>query len=172
MLFVWIIDFNVWLVLGILMLLEIVFGIDNIIFFFLVVVKFFIVQCVYVCWIGLMGVMVMCLVLLVLIVWVVKLINLFFIVFGQEILFCDLILLFGGLFFIWKVSKEIYEFIEGEEEGLKINVYFFFGVIVQIMLLDIIFSFDLVIIVVGLLDYLFIMMVVVVIVVGVMMFVV
>lgn len=109
--------------------------------------------------------------LLVLIVWVTRLINSFFIIFSQEIFVRDLILFLGGLFFIWKVSKEIYEFIEGEEEGLKIRVLLFFGVIVQIMLLDIIFSFDSVITVVGLLDYLFIMMVVVVIVVGVMMFV-
>lgn len=81
-----------------------------------------------------------------------------------------MILLLGGLFFIWKASKEIYEFIEGEEEGLKTRVLLFFGAIVQIMLLDIIFSFDLVITAVGLLDYLFIMMAAVVIAVGVMMF--
>lgn len=74
--------------------------------------------------------MVMCLVLLVLIVWVICLINLLFEFFGEVIFVCDFILLLGGLFLIWKVSKEIYEFIEGEEEGLKIWVFFFLGVIV------------------------------------------
>ncbi|HBY9743375.1 TPA: TerC family protein, partial [Klebsiella pneumoniae] len=60
--------------------------------------------------------------------------------------------------------------IEGEEEGLKTNVHSFLGAIVQIMLLDIIFSLDSVITAVGLSDHLFIMMAAVVIAVGVMMF--
>jgi predicted tellurium resistance membrane protein TerC len=76
----------------------------------------------------------------------------------------------GGLFLIWKASKEIHESIEGEEEGLKTRVSSFLGAIVQIMLLDIIFSLDSVITAVGLSDHLFIMMAAVVIAVGVMMF--
>ena len=74
-------------------------------------------------------------------------------------------MLLGGLFLIWKASKEIHESIEGEEEGLKTNVHSFLGAIVQIMLLDIIFSLDSVITAVGLSDHLFIMIAV-----GVMMF--
>ncbi len=70
----------------------------------------------------------------------------------------------------WKASKEIHESIEGEEEGLKTRVSSFLGAIVQIMLLDIIFSLYLVITAVGLSDHLFIMMAAVVIAVGVMMF--
>ncbi len=81
-----------------------------------------------------------------------------------------MILLLGGLFLIWKASKEIHESIEGEEEGLKTRVSSFLGAIVQIMLLDIIFSLDSVITAVGLSDHLFIMMAAVVIAVGVMMF--
>ena len=68
-----------------------------------------------------------------------------------------MILLLGGLFLIWKASKEIHESIEGEEEGLKTRVSSFLGAIVQIMLLDIIFSLDSVITAVGLSDHLFIM---------------
>ncbi len=117
-----------------------------------------------------MGAMVMRLALLASIAWVVKLTNPLFTVFGQEISFRDLILLLGGLFLIWKASKEIHESIEGEEEGLKTNVHSFLGAIVQIMLLDIIFSLDSVITAVGLSDHLFIMMAAVVIAVGVMMF--
>ncbi|SQC15208.1 integral membrane protein TerC [Klebsiella pneumoniae] len=72
-----------------------------------------------------MGAMVMRLALLASIAWVVKLTNPLFTVFGQEISFRDLILLLGGLFLIWKASKEIHESIEGEEEGLKTNVHSF-----------------------------------------------
>ena len=142
MLFAWITDPNAWLALGTLTLLEIVLGIDNIIFLSLVVAKLPTAQRAHARRIGLMGAMVMRLALLASIAWVVKLTNPLFTVFGQEISFRDLILLLGGLFLIWKASKEIHESIEGEEEGLKTNVHSFLGAIVQIMLLDIIFSLD------------------------------
>ena len=150
MLFAWVTDPNAWLALGTLTLLEIVLGIDNIIFLSLVVAK-------------------LPTALLASIAWVVKLTNPLFTVLGQAISFRDLILLLGGLFLIWKASKEIHESIEGEEEGLKTNVHSFMGAIVQIMLLDIIFSLDSVITAVGLSDHLFIMMAAVVIAVLVMM---
>ena len=76
------------------------------------------------------------------IAWVTRLTNPLFTIFSQEISARDLILLLGGLFLIWKASKEIHESIEGEEEGLKTRVSSFLGAIVQIMLLDIIFSLD------------------------------
>ena len=156
MLFAWITDPNAWLALGTLTLLEIVLGIDNIIFLSLVVAKLPTAQRAHARRIGLMGAMVMRLALLASIAWVVKLTNPLF--------------LLGGLFLIEKASKEIHESIEGEEEGLKTNVHSFLGAIVQIMLLDIIFSLDSVITAVGLSDHLFIMMAAVVIAVGVMMF--
>ncbi|STL82518.1 integral membrane transport protein [Escherichia coli] len=53
------------------------------------------------------------------IAWVTRLTNPLFTIFSQEISARDLILLLGGLFLIWKASKEIHESIEGEEEGLK-----------------------------------------------------
>ncbi len=84
------------------------------------------------------------------IAWVTRLTNPLFTIFSQEISARDLILLLGGLFLIWKASKEIHESIEGEEEGLKTRVSSFLGAIVQIMLLDIIFSLDSVITAVGL----------------------
>lgn len=168
MLFAWVTDPNAWLALGTLTLLEIVLGIDNIIFLSLVVAKLPTAQRAH-ARIGLMGAMIMRLALLASIAWVVKLTNPLFTVLGQEISFRDLILLLGGLFLIWKASKEIHESIEGEEEGLKTNVHSFMGAIVQIMLLDIIFSLDSVITAVGLSDHLFIMMAAVVIAVLVMM---
>ena len=166
MLFAWITDPNAWLALGTLTLLEIVLGIDNIIFLSLVVAKLPTAQRAHARRLGLAGAMVM----LPSIAWVTRLTNPLFTIFSQEISARDLILLLGGLFLIWKASKEIHESIEGEEEGLKTRVSSFLGAIVQIMLLDIIFSLDSVITAVGLSDHLFIMMAAVVIAVGVMMF--
>lgn len=170
MLFAWITDPNAWLALGTLTLLEIVLGIDNIIFLSLVVAKLPTAQRAHARRLGLAGAMVMRLALLASIAWVTRLTNPLFTIFSQEISARDLILLLGGLFLIWKASKEIHESIEGEEEGLKTRVSSFLGAIVQIMLLDIIFSLDSVITAVGLSDHLFIMMAAVVIAVGVMMF--
>ncbi|ENA3088175.1 TerC family protein [Escherichia coli] len=174
MLFAWITDPNAWLALGTLTLLEIVLGIDNIIFLSLVVAKLPTAQRAHARRLGLAGAMVMRLALLASIAWVTRLTNPLFTIFSQEISARDLILLLGGLFLIWKASKEIHESIEGEEEGLKTRVSSFLGAIVQIMLLDIIFSLDSVITAVGLSDHLFIMMaavvIAVVIAVGVMMF--
>lgn len=168
--FAWITDPNAWLALGTLTLLEIVLGIDNIIFLSLVVAKLPRHQQAKARRLGLAGAMIMRLSLLASIAWVIRLTNPLFTVLGQAISARDLILLLGGLFLIWKACKEIHETIEGEEEGLKTNVHSFFGAIFQIMLLDIIFSLDSVITAVGLSDHLFIMMAAVVIAVGVMMF--
>ncbi|MDZ4032206.1 TerC family protein [Kluyvera ascorbata] len=170
MLFAWITDPNAWLALGTLTILEIVLGIDNIIFLSLVVAKLPTAQRAHARRLGLMGAMLMRLALLASIAWVVKLTQPLFILFGQAISIRDLILLLGGLFLIWKASMEIHESIEGDEESLKTNVHSFLGAIVQIMMLDIIFSLDSVITAVGLSDHLFIMMAAVVIAVGVMMF--
>ena len=170
MLFAWITDPNAWLALGTLTILEIVLGIDNIIFLSLVVAKLPTAQRAHARRLGLMGAMVMRLALLASIAWVVKLTQPLFTLFGQDISIRDLILLVGGLFLIWKASMEIHETIEGDEESMKTNVHSFLAAIVQIMLLDIIFSLDSVITAVGLSDHLFIMMAAVVIAVCVMMF--
>ena len=151
MLFAWITDPNAWLALGTLTLLEIVLGIDNIIFLSLVVAKLPTAQRNHARRLGLAA-------------------AIYLEQFAPKNRLTDLILLLGGLFLIWKASKEIHESIEGEEEGLKTRVSSFLGAIVQIMLLDIIFSLDSVITAVGLSDHLFIMMAAVVIAVGVMMF--
>ncbi|MGG7447497.1 TerC family protein [Kosakonia oryzendophytica] len=170
MLFAWITDPNAWLALGTLTLLEIVLGIDNIIFLSLVVAKLPTAQRNHARRLGLAAAMIMRLLLLASIAWVTRLTHPLFSVFDHSVSARDLILFLGGLFLIWKASKEIHESIEGEEEGLKTNVHSFLGAIVQIMLLDIIFSLDSVITAVGLSDHLFIMMAAVVIAVGVMMF--
>lgn len=168
--FDWIADPNAWLALGTLTILEIVLGIDNIIFLSLVVAKLPKHQQNKARRIGLLCAMLMRLCLLASIAWVIRLTNPLFNVLGQAVSARDLILFFGGLFLIWKSSKEIHETIEGGAEDHASQVHSFLGAIVQIMLLDIIFSLDSVITAVGLSDHLFIMMAAVVIAVGVMMF--
>lgn len=170
MLFEWITDPSAWIALGTLTILEIVLGIDNIIFLSLVVAKLPAEQQNMARRAGLIAAMVMRLGLLASIAWVIRLTEPLFILFEQSISMRDLILFFGGLFLIWKASKEIHESIEGDEERIKTNVHSFFGAIIQIMMLDIIFSLDSVITAVGLSEHLFIMMAAVVIAVGVMMF--
>lgn len=166
----WIADPHAWMALATLTILEIVLGIDNIIFLSLVVAKLPTHQQNKARKIGLMGAMLMRLGLLASIAWVIRLTYPILTVFEHDVSARDLILFFGGLFLIWKASKEIHEAIEGgNEEGLKRPVHSFLGAIIQIMLLDIIFSLDSVITAVGLSDHLFIMMAAVIIAVAVMM---
>ncbi|HCW99060.1 MULTISPECIES: TerC family protein [Pantoea] len=168
--FEWITDPNAWLALGTLTILEVVLGIDNIIFLSLVVAKLPKQQQASARRLGLMGAMLMRLALLASIAWVARLTHPLFTLFDHPFSWRDLILLGGGLFLLWKSSMEIHETIEGGEEEHKTNVHSFLGAIVQIMLLDIIFSLDSVITAVGLSDHLFIMMAAVVIAVLMMMF--
>jgi len=140
--FDWIVDPNAWLALGTLTILEIVLGIDNVIFLSLVVS----------------------------ISWVIRLTYPLFSLFDRTISLRDIILILGGLFLIWKSSREIHQTLEGGEAEQESRVTSFVGAIVQIMLLDIIFSLDSVITAVGLSNHLFIMMLAVVLSVGVMMF--
>ncbi len=168
--FDWIADPNAWLALGTLTILEIVLGIDNIIFLSLVVAKLPKKQQHAARRLGLAGAMLMRLGLLASIAWVIRLTTPLFTLMDHSFSARDLILLFGGLFLLWKSSQEIHETIEGGGEEHQTNVHSFVGAIVQIMLLDIIFSLDSVITAVGLSDHLIIMMAAVVISVGVMMF--
>ncbi|MBS0909999.1 TerC family protein [Tatumella sp. JGM118] len=168
--FEWIADPNAWLALGTLIVLEVVLGIDNIIFLSLVVAKLPEKQQDKARKLGLMAAMLMRLALLASIAWVVRLTHPLFTVFDHALSLRDLILMAGGLFLIWKSAKEIHETIEGGEEVHESRVSSFAGAIIQIMLLDIIFSLDSVITAVGLSDHLFIMMAAVVIAVIMMMF--
>lgn len=168
--FEWIIDPNAWLGLATLTTLEIILGIDNIIFLSLIVSKMPQANQNKARRFGLAAAMLMRLVLLCSITWVIRLTNPLFHWIRHSVSARDLILLLGGLFLIWKASKEIYETIEGLRENQKNHVHGFFGTIIQIMLLDIIFSLDSVITAVALSDHLFIMMAAVVTAVGIMMY--
>jgi predicted tellurium resistance membrane protein TerC len=119
---------------------------------------------------GLLGAMVTRVMLLFSLAWIIKLTAPWFSIAGHELSGRDLILLGGGLFLIGKSTFEIHEKLEGEEGHGSAKAAASFGsVIVQIMLLDIVFSLDSVITAVGMVDELWVMIAAVMIAVGIMM---
>jgi predicted tellurium resistance membrane protein TerC len=156
--------------LATLTLLEVVLGVDNVIFISILAGKLPADQQARARRLGLMAAMVMRILLLFSLAWIIRLTNPLFSVLGQEISGRDLILLGGGLFLLAKATLEIHEKLEGEEGHGSAKVYPTFGaVILQIMLLDIVFSLDSVITAVGMADELAIMVAAVIIAVGIMM---
>lgn len=153
-----------------LTVLEIVLGIDNIIFISILSGKLPKEQQNKARLTGLALAMVMRILLLFSIVWIMKLTIPLFAILGQEISGRDLILIGGGLFLLAKSTFEIHDKLEGEEHAKAGKVVkSFANVIVQIMILDIVFSLDSVITAVGMAKELGVMIAAVVIAVGVMM---
>lgn len=155
-----------------LVALEIVLGIDNIIFISILAGKLPKEKQNSARLVGLAAAMVMRVLLLFSISLIMKLTAPIFAVLGNEISGRDLILIVGGLFLLAKSTFEIHEKLEGEDEssGVKKKVVSFAGVIVQIMLLDIVFSLDSVITAIGMTDMLWVMITAVVVSVIFMMF--
>ena len=152
-----------------LTVLEIVLGIDNIVFISILAGKLPQNQRERARKVGLSLAMIIRILLLLSITWVMRLTSPLFAVLGQEISGRDLILITGGLFLIAKSTHEIHDKLEGEEGHASAKVAHSFGaVIVQILLLDIVFSLDSVITAVGMADSVLIMVLAVVIAVGVM----
>jgi predicted tellurium resistance membrane protein TerC len=167
----WMTQPEAWIALLTLTVLEIVLGIDNIIFISILVGKLPVGQQPRARRLGLFLAMFLRIGLLASIAWMAKLTAPLFTVLGQEISGRDLILLIGGLFLIFKSTREIHERLEGEEgEATARAAASFVAVIVQILLLDIVFSLDSVITAVGMANHLPVMIAAVVIAVGVMMF--
>lgn len=167
----WIASPEVWIALVTLTALEIVLGIDNIIFISILTNKLPEHQQERGRVVGLAGAMIMRILLLLSIGWVIRLENPLFELFGQEFSGRDLILVGGGLFLLAKSTFEIHERLEGHEGGRATEgAATFASVIVQIMLLDIVFSIDSVITAVGMTDIIGVMIAAVVIAVVVMMF--
>jgi predicted tellurium resistance membrane protein TerC len=156
--------------LATLTLLEVVLGVDNVIFISILAGKLPANQQDRARRLGLLAAMVMRILLLFSLAWIIRLTEPLFSVVGQDISGRDLILLGGGLFLLGKATLEIHEKLEGEEGHGSAKVYPTFGaVILQIMLLDIVFSLDSVITAVGMADELAIMVAAVIIAVGIMM---
>jgi predicted tellurium resistance membrane protein TerC len=151
--------------------LEIVLGVDNVIFISILSGKLPERTQPKARRTGLLAAMVMRVALLMSIAWIMRLTAPLFTVLSREISGRDLILLAGGLFLIYKSTVEIHERLEGEtRHDSRRAVPSFGAVIVQIMLLDIIFSLDSVITAVGMAEDLAIMVTAVVLAVGIMMF--
>src|SRR6476620_3538773 len=151
--------------------LEVVLGVDNVIFISILSSKLPAAEQPKTRRVGLLAAMVMRILLLMSIAWIVRLTAPLFTVFGRDISGRDVILLGGGLFLLAKATLEIHERLEGEEGHGSARVAPSFGaVIVQIMLLDIVFSLDSVITAVGMAEDVAVMIAAVVLAVGVMMF--
>jgi predicted tellurium resistance membrane protein TerC len=135
--------------------LEIVLGIDNIIFISILAGRLPKEQQARGRFFGLALAMVTRILLLLSITWVMRLTDDLFAVFAQGVSGRDLILFFGGLFLLFKSTSEIYTGLEGEDESAQGGgkTYGFMGVIVQIAIIDIIFSLDSVITAVGMVSH-------------------
>jgi predicted tellurium resistance membrane protein TerC len=147
----WLMDPQLWVAFLTLTALEIVLGIDNIIFISILVGRLPKEQQARGRFFGLALAMVTRILLLLSITWVMRLTDDLFTVFAQGVSGRDLILFFGGLFLLFKSTMEIYTGLEGEDESAQGGgkTYGFMGVIIQIAIIDIIFSLDSVITAVG-----------------------
>lgn len=168
----WITNPDIWIALVTLTALEIVLGIDNVVFISILSGKLPSEQQARARTVGLGLAMGTRILLLFSISWVIGLTDPLFGVGGVEISGRDIILLLGGLFLLAKATFEIHEKLEGEEprETGVVARASFSAIIVQILLLDLVFSLDSVITAVGMADEIGVMVAAVVIAVGVMLF--
>ena len=151
--------------------IEIVLGVDNVIFISILSSKLPLAQQDRARRMGLLAAMAMRILLLLSIVWIIRLTAPLFYIWGRPISGRDLILIGGGLFLLAKATTEIHERLEGEEGHSSARVRpSFAAVITQIVLLDIVFSLDSVITAVGMADEIIVMVTAVILAVGVMMF--
>jgi predicted tellurium resistance membrane protein TerC len=166
----WLADPQAWIALATLTALEIVLGIDNIVFISILTGKLPAAQQPRARTIGLGGAMLMRIGLLLSLSWIMGLTATLLTVFGNELSGRDLILIIGGLFLIGKSTYEIHDKLEGEEGHASARVpSSFAAIIVQIMLLDAVFSLDSVITAIGMAKQIEVMIAAVVIAVGFMM---
>lgn len=167
----WLSDPQAWAALATLTALEIVLGIDNIIFISILVGRLPAHQREKARLLGLGLAMLTRLALLFSLVWVMGLGGTLFSIFGNDISGRDLILIGGGLFLLVKSTSEIHESLEGAGETERhIAVASFSGVLIQIAIIDIVFSLDSVITAVGLAEQISIMAIAIIIAVLVMLF--
>jgi predicted tellurium resistance membrane protein TerC len=162
--FEWIANPEAWVALLTLTLLELVLGVDNIIFISILADKLPADQKNKARLMGLGLAMISRILLLLSLAWIIRLTAPFFVVLSNEISGRDLILILGGLFLIGKSTHEIHTKLEGEESEMSVRqAPSFNSVLIQIMLLDIIFSLDSVITAVGMVDEVVIMILAVII---------
>jgi predicted tellurium resistance membrane protein TerC len=166
----WIAQPEAWIALVTLTILEIVLGIDNIVFISILSDRVAPARQAAARRVGLLLAMGTRLALLVSIVWIMRLTEPLLAVLGHPVSGRDLILMAGGLFLLWKSTREIHHKLEGaDEERAASGHASFLSVVVQIALLDVVFSLDSVITAVGVADHLGVMVTAVVVSVGFMM---
>jgi predicted tellurium resistance membrane protein TerC len=166
----WLTDPSVWIAFITLTVLEIVLGIDNIVFISILAGKLPANQQAKARTVGLSLALITRIMLLLTLAWMAKLTSPLFTLFGHEFSGRDLIMVVGGLFLIAKSTREIHHKLEGDDRTEIKSHPTFSSVIVQILLLDIVFSLDSVITAVGMVDQVAIMIAAVVVAVGVMLF--
>ena len=163
-------DLQIWIAFATLTALELVLGIDNIIFISILVDKLPKDRREAARKLGLFMAMFMRIGLLLVLAWIIGLVEPLFTVFGHAVSGRDLILVSGGLFLVWKSTGEIHQSLEGEEgHTSKAVKATFTAVILQIMLVDIVFSLDSIITAVGMVDNVIVMIAAVIVSVGLMM---
>ncbi len=168
----WISNPEAWIALATLTTLEIVLGIDNIVFITILADRLPAEQQSRARRVGLALAMGTRIILLFFLAWILGLVEPLFSIIGRSFSGRDLILIGGGLFLLWKATHEIHNKLEGEggdQHARKAGVTMG-GVLTQIALLDIVFSLDSVITAVGMADDLAVMVIAIVLAVGVMMF--
>ena len=168
----WLTNPEIWVAFFTLTALEIVLGIDNIIMISILVSRMPKAMQPKTRFFGLALAMVTRILLLLSITWVMRLTADLFSVMGQGFSGRDLILFFGGLFLLWKSSTEMYHSLEGEDETAdepKGGASGFIGTIIQIAIIDIVFSLDSVITAVGMVSHVPVMIAAIVVAVMVMM---
>ncbi len=167
----WLTNPEAWIALLTLTALEIVLGIDNIIFISILVNRLPERQRARGRFLGLGLAMLTRIALLLSITWVMRLTMPFFTIMGRDVSGRDLVLIGGGLFLLWKSTMEIHESLEGEnEQGRTGKAAGFIATLVQIAVLDVIFSLDSVITAVGLAKDVMVMVLAIIAAVVVMMF--
>ena len=165
----WLTNPEIWIALATLTTLEVVLGIDNLIFISILSSKLPAAQQVFARRLGLAAAMVARIGLLLSLAWIIRLTAPLFAVLGHEVSGRDLTLILGGLFLLAKATYEIHDKLEGEEGHSSARVRASFAsVITQIMVLDIVFSLDSVITAVGMVEEVGVMIAAIVIAVGVM----
>lgn len=149
---------DAWIAFFTLTMLELILGIDNIVFITILVDKLPAHQRELARRLGLGAAMVMRIGLLFVLTWIIGLTQPWFEIMGQGISGRDLVLILGGLFLLWKATMEIHELLEGIEGHASSKVApTFTAVIMQIMLIDMVFSLDSIITAVGMVDQIEIM---------------
>lgn len=142
-----------WIAFATLTALELVLGIDNIIFISILVDRLPVQQREIARKLGLAMAMFMRIGLLLVLAWIIGLVAPLFTMLGQAISGRDLILISGGLFLVWKSTTEIHHAIEGAETTTQTKASAVFSsVILQIMVVDLVFSLDSIITAVGMVD--------------------